>query len=151
MVRKKTLLVDEDRLVTALKEVSHALASLVEDAGVFAVQPVHSLGECAEWRLDDEMVVIHRQAVFVETPAKPLGGRREQRQKLQPVAVLSEDVLPFIASGCDVPEGTLEFKSERSGLAPEDPSASTKHAETPPNRPRMFPFRGGIGPFRYTV
>jgi hypothetical protein len=50
----------------------------------------------------------------MKTPSKPLDGGREQRQKLQPIAVLPEDVLSFIASGCDVPEGTFEFKSQRS-------------------------------------
>jgi hypothetical protein len=60
------------------------------------------------------MVVIRHQAVFVETPAKSLDGRREEGQKLQPIAILPEDVLSFIASGCDVPEGTFEFKSQRS-------------------------------------
>jgi hypothetical protein len=74
----------------------------------------HRIRECAARRLDDEMVVIRHQAVFVETPAKSLDGRREQGQKLQPVAILPEDVLPFIASGCDVPEGTFELKSQRS-------------------------------------
>jgi hypothetical protein len=60
------------------------------------------------------MVVIRHEAVLVETPAEPFGGRREQGQKLKPIVILPEDVLPFIASGRDVPEGTFEFKSQRS-------------------------------------
>jgi hypothetical protein len=94
--------------------VPYAFVSFVEDAGVFAVQPVHSLRKCAARRLDDEMVVIRHQAVFVETPAKSLDGRREQGEKQKLVVILTEDVLALVSSGCDVPEGTFEFKSQRS-------------------------------------
>jgi hypothetical protein len=62
---------------------------------------------------DDEVVIRH-QAVFVETPTKRLDAFARIREKLQPVTILPENVLPFIASGCDVPEGTFEFKSQRS-------------------------------------
>jgi hypothetical protein len=54
------------------------------------------------------MTVIRRQPVFMKTPAKPLDSRREQGEKLQPVAILPEDVFPFIAP--DVPEGTFELQ-----------------------------------------
>jgi hypothetical protein len=49
-----------------------------------------------------------------KTPAESLDGRREKGKENQAVAILAVDVLPFIASGCDVPEGTFEFKSQRS-------------------------------------
>jgi len=65
------LLVDENPLVAALEKMPNALVSLVEDANVFAVQPMHPLGERAERRLDDEMVVIRHQAILVETPSEP--------------------------------------------------------------------------------
>ena len=92
----------------------YALVSFVEDAGVFAVQPVHPFRKRSERRLDDQMVVIRHQAIFVETPAKPLDGRREQGKEQDTIVILPEDVLQFIASGCDVPEGTFELKSQRS-------------------------------------
>jgi hypothetical protein len=50
----------------------------------------------------------------MKAPAEPFDGRCEQTKKQNAVAVLPEDVLPFIASGCDVPESTFELKSKRS-------------------------------------
>jgi hypothetical protein len=58
--------------------------------------------------------MIRHQAVFVETPSESFDGRCEQRKEQQPIVIVPKDVLPFIASGCDVPEGTFEFKSQRS-------------------------------------
>jgi hypothetical protein len=72
------------------------------------------LRECTKRRLDDEMVVIRHQTVLVQTPAESFDRRGEQGKKQELVVIVSEDVLPFVASGCDVPEGTFEFKSERS-------------------------------------
>jgi hypothetical protein len=50
----------------------------------------------------------------METPSESFDGRCQQRKEQQTIVIVPEDVHPFIASGCDVPKGTFEFKSQRS-------------------------------------
>lgn len=88
-------------------------------ARVALVRGLTSVRDTAGWL----QAIAHRNAMEaaglerplrVKAPAEPFDGRREQAKKQEPVAVLPENVLPFIASGCDVPESTFELKSQRS-------------------------------------
>jgi hypothetical protein len=76
---------------TAAEDMVLAPVSLVEGAGVLAVEVTHSLGEVGERRLDDEVVVVAEQAAGVQPPAVAPADPLQQLDEDGAIPVIQED------------------------------------------------------------
>ena len=60
--QEMSVLLDDDRLISALEKVTGSSITVVEELGIDAVQLAHSEGEVSVLRLDEKMVVIVHEA-----------------------------------------------------------------------------------------
>lgn len=58
-----------------------------------------------------------RRAVGLESPAEPFNHRADDRQRLLPVSIVQEDVLPPVAAGGEVIQSARVFDAKRTGHA----------------------------------
>jgi hypothetical protein len=73
------------------EEVAAALVAAVEALRVDAVQTLHALGEAAELRLDDDVVVVRHQAEDVAAPLVTRDHVGEEAQEEAAFVVVQED------------------------------------------------------------
>jgi hypothetical protein len=128
--------------------------TVVEGAGVLAVEVAHPVGEVRERRLDEQVVVVAEQAAGVETPAVAPADPSQDQDEDGPVPVVAEDRLVVIAFRSDVVEGAggeiatrSSHRREASGGASAETGISVSRRKggtdvsrarqwTPPQRPR---------------
>jgi hypothetical protein len=84
------LLLDQDRLVAPLEDMTDPLMDPVEPLRIDAVELAHALGLIAVRRLDQEMTMVGDQAVGVDDPVEPFPHTRQHVEKRRPVAVAPE-------------------------------------------------------------
>jgi hypothetical protein len=85
------VLLDDDRLVAALKEVADVVVAAVEVVRIGAVHAVHAGCQIRFRSLDDHVEVIRHQAVRRTHPAPVLDNGAEHGQKDLPVEIIEED------------------------------------------------------------
>ena len=106
-----------DRVVVLLFRLDHprpeplpedvvlSAVTLVEGAGVLAVQVAHAVGEVRERGLDEEVVVVAEQAAGVEAPAIVALDPAQNLEEHLPVIVVLEDRIVVVALRPDVVVG----------------------------------------------
>jgi hypothetical protein len=91
--------------------------TLVEGAGVLAVEVAHPLGQVSERRLDDEVVVVAEETASVQAPAVPPADPLQDPDEDPPVGIVEEDRRPAVPFGADVVAGAGLVVAERSSHA----------------------------------
>lgn len=97
-LEKIGVLVDDDGLVSSLKDMPRFLMSPVVFLGVHAVELSHPFREVCFRSFDDQVVVIVHEAVGVTEPPKPVPDAGEKIEEITPVLVALEDLLTGVAS-----------------------------------------------------
>src|SRR5262245_4229894 len=99
-----TVLVDEDRFVSALVEVADPAMALVKGGGVADIKMAHELGEVALGGANEQMKMIAHQHVGM-TVDLVIGVRApELFQEDRSVAVVAKDRAAIVAAAGDVVE-----------------------------------------------
>jgi hypothetical protein len=91
---------DLSRPEAAAEDVVSPSVTLVERAGVLAVEIAHSLGQVRERRFDEQVVVVAEEAAGMQAPAVPAPDAVQDPDEDRPVGVVQEDrrlVVPFRA------------------------------------------------------
>ena len=114
-LQEVALLLYQDGLVSALKEMSHTLMPLVEMLGVDPIELPHSEGKIPLRGLGDQVIVIVHQAVGVTEPMVPLIDLAEEIQKGDAILVVPEDRILGISARGKMVEGSLILDPQRSG------------------------------------
>lgn len=109
------VLLNEDRFVSPLEQMACSLMALIKKLCVDAVQLPHTQGEVTVRRLDQEVIVVVHHAVGMAEPVIPFIDMLECVQEVDPVLVVFENGLLFIATGGDVIDGTGVFYAEGAG------------------------------------
>ncbi|HEY5659415.1 MAG TPA: hypothetical protein VIR59_01415 [Gaiellaceae bacterium] len=91
--------------------------TLVEGAGVLAVEVAHPLGQVPERRLDDEVVVVTEETASVQAPAVPPADPLQDPDEDPPVGIVEEDRRPAVPFGTDVVASAGLVVAERSSHA----------------------------------
>jgi len=89
---------NEDRFVPALEQMPRPLMTFIKKLRIDAVQLPHTQGEIAVRRFDQEVIVVVHQAVSMTEPVIPLIDVLECVQEVDPVLVVFENGLLFIAA-----------------------------------------------------
>jgi hypothetical protein len=97
---------DHLRPVAAAEEVVDASVTLVEGAGVAAVQVAHALVEVRLWSLDDQVEVIPHDAADMHAPAVAPRDSAEEVEEQGAVLVVEDDRHVVVAAGDHVVHGT---------------------------------------------
>ena len=92
-----------------------ASATLVEAAGVAAVEIAHSCGEVRLGRLDDEVVVRAEEAVGVDPPRISTNDAAEELEEEAPVLVVPEDEGAAVPARGDVVVRACLLVAKRPG------------------------------------
>jgi hypothetical protein len=125
--RSLVLLVRLDHLrpVAAAEDVILPLVTLVEGAGVAAVQVAHPVGEVRERGLDEEVVVVPHEAAHVGAPAVAPFDPAQDVEEEDPVSIVQHDRRVVVAADPDVVIGAgfevTERPSHRSKVTPREP------------------------------
>ena len=106
---------NEDRFVPALEQMPRPLMTFIKKLRIDAVQLPHTQGEIAVRRFDQEVIVVVHQAVSMTEPVIPLIDVLERVQEVDPVLVVFENGLLFIAARGDVIDSTGVFYAEGAG------------------------------------
>lgn len=109
------VLIDDDRLESALENMASFLVSPVILLGVDAVEMLHATGKVAFRGFNDQVVMIVHQAIAMAYPVIPRDGLPHEVKEIYSVRITSEYLLPGIATGGDVVEGAGVFDAERTG------------------------------------
>ncbi len=126
--QKMAVLLNQDRLVPALKEMPCPAMPFVEELGIDAIQLPHAYGEIAVRSLDEQMIMIGHEAVGMTDPIVALIDMLEGVQEILPVPVVLEYGLLFIAAGGYVIDCAGIFNAEGAGhgLTVTEKSANVK-------------------------
>ena len=111
-LKEMTVLLDQDRLVPALKEVPGPSVALVEQLGIDAVHLPHADGEITIRGLDEEVKMVGHQAVGVADPGIALVDVLEGVQEVLSVGVILEDRLLLVAAGGHMIDSAGIFDAE---------------------------------------
>jgi hypothetical protein len=84
------------------EDVVTAVVTLVEGAGVLAVQVAHAVGEVRERCLDDEVIVVAEQAASVELPAVAPADAPQELGEDGTVPVVEKDRSATVSFRADV-------------------------------------------------
>jgi|GEM_PF-3614958 len=109
------LLLDEDGLVSALKEMADAMMAEVEVAGIATVEKLHSGGEVWFGGFDEQMIVIGHQGEGVDPPAIGIDGAGQPGQASGEVVVVLEEGSFFVSTRGYVVQRPGKFDSQWSG------------------------------------
>jgi hypothetical protein len=110
---------DDFRPETAAEDVILPPVSLVEGAGVLAVEVAHARGEVGDRRLDDEVVVVAEQAAGVETPPVAPPHTSQDLHEDRAVPVVGENRVVVVPLRADVVVGAGLEVAERTSHAGE--------------------------------
>jgi hypothetical protein len=100
------------------EDVVASAVTLVEGAGVLAVEVAHAIGEVRERRLDDEVVVVAEQGASVQPPAVAAADARQELEENGTVPVVKEDRSAAVPLRADVvvrAGGELTMRSSHDG------------------------------------
>ena len=95
---------DEDRLESALKKVTNALMTTIEDLRVEAIEIAHTDRESRLGRFEEEMVVVAHEHVGMYPPGSGSGDTTENPEKKLPIFLVDKDRLLLIPAARDVPK-----------------------------------------------
>ena len=109
-----TVLLDQDRFVPSLEQVSGPAVPLVHELGIDAVQLPHTNRKITIRGLNEEMVMVCHEAVGMADPVVPLVDMLEGIQEVYAIIVSLEDGLLLISARRDVIDSTDKFDAERA-------------------------------------
>jgi hypothetical protein len=134
--RRLILIVRLDHLrpVAAAEDVILPSVSLVEGAGVAAVQVPHPVVEVRQRCLDEQVVVVTHQAAHVSAPAVAPFDPAQDVEEDDPVPIVQHDRRVVVAADPDVVEGAGFEVAEGASHCP-------KVALRDPGNPRCDAFR----------
>ena len=114
---KMAVFLNEDRFVSALEQLACPLMTFIEKLRIDAVQLPHPRGKIAVRRLDQKVIVIVHHTVGMTEPVISFIDMLECVQEVDPVLVVLENGLLFIAAGGEVINGAGVFNAEGAGHA----------------------------------
>jgi hypothetical protein len=88
-----TVLLNEDRFVPALEQMTCPLMTFIKKLCIDPVQLPHTQGQIAVRRLDQEMVVVRHEAIGMTDPVIPFIDVLERVQEVDAVPVIFENSL----------------------------------------------------------
>jgi len=100
-------IVDHEGREAPLKQMANAVVAGVEALRVDPREPVHSLREPRQPRLDDQVNVVAHQAVGVQAPAEAANRLVEELHERRTVDVVPEDQPSLDAAAGDVVDASL--------------------------------------------
>ena len=109
--------INDDRLVTSLKQMAKDLMPPVVALRVGSLQPFHPRHEVCLGSLHQQMIVIAHQHVSVNEPAGFLAGFLQGFEKTLPIRIVFEDRAALIAAGHDMIYGTGILDAQRASHA----------------------------------
>ena len=104
-------LLNQYRLVSALKKVTTPVMVPVEFLGIYPVELSHSSAKRTVERFNDEVVVVTHEAVSMTNPIKEIAAFRKYIEKGCAVLVVAEDFFSFIAARSDVIHCSSKFNT----------------------------------------
>jgi hypothetical protein len=103
--------IHEDCFVSALKEVSISVVSLVEIAGISSVYVSHDPREISLRGGQQKVIVVAHKAIYVYDCLVAVNSCFEIDKKTLAVFIIPKDVSSFVAPGGDMVEGSWIFYS----------------------------------------
>ena len=113
-LKEMTVLLDQDRFVPSLEQVSGPAVPLVHELSIDAVQLPHTNRKITIRGLNEEMVMVCHEAVGMADPVVPLVDMLEGIQEVYAIIVSLEDGLLLISARRDVIDSTDKFDAERA-------------------------------------
>ena len=109
------VLLNEDGLVPALKEMAGTVAAVVEKLRIDAVQLAHAEGEVSVRGLQEQMVMVVHEAVGMAQPVIAFLDVLKRPEEHFAVLIVLEDGLLLVAARGDVIDGAGIFDAKRTG------------------------------------
>ena len=93
-----SFLLHQDRLVAPLEYMPYGVMSPVKRLGVHPVELSHPPGQGGIDRLDQQVVVIHHQAIRMTEPVEPFDRLFQYLEEPLPIGIVEKDILIRAAS-----------------------------------------------------